>query len=181
MAALPGSSEDSALQCWANTPQTAGSLLPEHPQGPPVMCHVPRSDHSQCLARHCSLRGQVQEQRRPGPGLCQGAGLGLGAGAEQLAELLMEGVRNPQLPAPWSWLLWLGKQQQSRVSMGMYTACWAQLHPEILPGLGTGSCCRPLLPAWPRRATAKAAPRLSQPPRLCFRSPAAELPPGQGL
>lgn len=36
----------------------------------------------------------------------------------------MEGVRNPQLLAPWSRLrVWLGKQQQSRVSMGMYTAC----------------------------------------------------------
>lgn len=90
-----------------------------------------------------------------------GAGLGLGAGAEQLAELLMEGVRNPQLLAPWSWLLWLGKQQQSRVSMGMYTACWAQLHPEILPGLGTGSCCCPLLPAWPRESQGQASPHSS--------------------
>lgn len=66
MAALPGSSEDSALR-WASTPQAAGRALPEHPEATPLPCCVPRSDHSQCLAHQCSLPVQVQEQRSPGP------------------------------------------------------------------------------------------------------------------
>lgn len=89
----------------------------------------------------------------------------------------MEGVRNPQLLPPWSWpRVWLEKQQQNRVSMGMYTARWAQLHPEILPGPGMGSCCHPLLPTYQQPCLAQGEaepsqpPWLPQPPRLCATS-----------
>lgn len=94
-------------------------------------------------------------------------------------ELLMEGVRNPQLLALSELtMVWLEKQQQSLVSMGMYTGLWARLHPEIHPGLGTGSCCCPVLPACPGWEEPGAKPgtqcrgsgqplQLHRPPRLC--------------
>lgn len=52
VAALPGSSEDSVL-CWASTRQAAGSLLPGHPQGPPVPAVCPAVSTAR-LAHHCS-------------------------------------------------------------------------------------------------------------------------------
>lgn len=161
---------------------TAGSWQPaaRTPTGTSRACRVPGSVHSQAGTPLLP----VSAGARAAPGSRAGPG-GPGRAALVVADGRSEestAAGSPELAR-----LWLGKQQQSRVSMGTYTACRAQLHPKILPGLGTASCCHPCSlpahsPTWPRESQGQASPPwLPQPPWHCSRSLAAELLPGQEL
>lgn len=75
MAALPGSSKDSAL-CWANTPKVAGSLQPGAPMGTsrdvPSACPCPVTTARQRLAAPCECK------RMSSTGLARVSGWGAG-------------------------------------------------------------------------------------------------------